>query len=142
MRLLLCLYGGNLFFSISITISKISVLVFYGNLFGVRTYSSKAWRWAYYVVFGFTVAWLVTYFPYAIAQCRPVQKYWQSWLPGNCSNMYTFFISSAITSVGIDVAILTIPAFPMWKLELRLRRKLAIAAAILLGYGCVLPFRF
>ena len=141
-RLLLCLYGGNLFFIVSISLSRVSVLVFYAKLFEVRTYSNKAWRWAYYIIFGFTVAWPVTYFPYAVAQCRPVQKYWQSWLPGSCSNMFTFFISAAITSVAIDVAILTIPALPLWKLDLGLGRKLAIAAVFVLGYGCVVPLRF
>ena len=137
-KMLQCLYAGNILFLFSISFSKLSVLVFYCKIFGVRTYSVKAWRWAVYAIFGLTVAWPFAFLGFAAKQCSPTAKYWDESIPGNCTHMYTYFISGTTTSVFIDIAILTVPLLPLWRLQMRHGRKLAVVVVLLLGYGYVL----
>ena len=136
-HLLLLIFAGDILFDLSISFSKISAMFFYGKIFRVRSYPSKAWRWAYYTILGLCFAWPVASIPYAILQCNPVDKFWNYNKPGSCFGQFDSFVSSAISSVIIDLAILIIPIWPIWKLQLKTARKLAIGTVFVLGYSFV-----
>ena len=127
--------AGNILFDLSITFSKLSAFVFYGKVFRVRYHSSKAWKWAYWIVLALAAAWPIAFIIFNILQCEPIANSW----PGNphtvCFPDASNFISSVVSSVVIDFAILVIPIPPIWQLKLKARRKLAVTAVFVLGYS-------
>ena len=128
-------FAGEILFDISISFSKLSALVFYGKVFRVKSYPSKAWRWTYYIILIVTTAWPFASTLSTILQCQPVQKYWLPSTPGTCSAQLGIFVWSAVSSVVIDIAILIVPLPPIWELHLKTSRKLAIAFVFILGYS-------
>ena len=69
----------------------------------------------------------------AITGCIPRHKIWQRWVPGRCVNgMVVLIFSNVINSLS-DFAILLLPIGCIWRLQLPLRRKLAISAVFATG---------
>lgn len=81
------------------------------------------------------IAWLVSIFFSSIFQCYPVSKAWDAthMAPGSCIDQLSFFIASAATDLLTDVMILSLPVPMVFKLQMPLRRKLAVSGMFLLG---------
>ena len=128
------LFVGNVFFDLSISLSKISAMAFYGRIFRVRTTQNRAWRWSYYVIMGLAIAWPIASIPYTISQCTPVQKYWDNSVPGACYGQFDSFVSSAISSVIIDIMILILPLPQIFQLQMSWTKKLLVMGTLIVGY--------
>ena len=129
------LWAMGLLLVFSISFSKISVLIYYGRVFRVKAHPSKIWRWAFYSIFVTTNVSLVAFTLVSLFQCQPVQKFWTLELSGSCYSYYSIQASNAIWSAVMDVLILLLPLPPIWKLKLKIRRKLALAGMFVLGYS-------
>ncbi|KAI9925416.1 hypothetical protein MW887_005797 [Aspergillus wentii] len=81
----------------------------------------------------------VTVFGTILGQCHPVQKLWDDSLPGSCdpgrknNQNYSFFQASFNTFS--DAALATYPMHLFWKLQMRLRLKVALS--LLMGMGWI-----
>ena len=127
----------DILFNFSISLSKISALVFYGKVFKVRSNLSRAWNTAYWIILAFAIAWPIAWSIYALLTCHPIEKYWLFYIPGTCAGQFPGTFGSAISSVIIDLAILIIPLPPIWQLNLKTSRKLSVVAVFVLGYSLV-----
>lgn len=69
-------------------------------------------------------------------QCIPITALWdKSITDANCSiNESTFFFSTVLTHVIIDIAIVVLPGIEVRKLQLPLGQKLAVVALFTFGF--------
>lgn len=63
-----------------------------------------------------------------IFACRPRKKIWNPEMPGNCFDVTSLYISSAVFNTFSDVAMLAVPIIMVWKLQMSTKRKLGISA--------------
>lgn len=88
-----------------------------------------------WIVLIICIAWLVSIFFTSIFQCSPVSKAWDPthMAPGRCIDELSFYIASAGTDLLTDVMILSLPVPMVFRLQMPLRRKLAVSGMFLLG---------
>lgn len=117
-------------YSICITLVKISILLFYYRLFGVR----KTFKKVIVCALALVTCWCVAIVLLNILQCIPIQAAWiRSYPHSKCINNNASLLGTAITNVVIDLAILGLPLEPIWRLNLTLRKKLALTAIFCIG---------
>ena len=123
------LFAVNLVYNTGLSLVKLSVILFYGRVFGKVTYYKRAlWLTGFLVV-----AWLIANNLLAILQCIPVQSYWEGG-PRHCITAESSFLGTTITNILIDVIILILPLPGLWKLHISFRRKLALIGVFICGY--------
>ena len=65
---------------IGIFFIKLSIGLLLLRVFGVK----RSWRWAIYSIVAFVFVTTVISFSMVLAQCRPLDKLWNTTLPGTC----------------------------------------------------------
>ncbi|KAJ5454024.1 uncharacterized protein N7458_004980 [Penicillium daleae] len=63
-----------------------------------------------------------------------VAKQWNSSIKGTCIDAIPFYFALAGTSIGLDLIIIALPLPVLWRLQLRLKQKLILAALFALGF--------
>ncbi|KAK4695498.1 hypothetical protein P7C71_g2266, partial [Lecanoromycetidae sp. Uapishka_2] len=117
-------------YTICITLVKLSILLFYYRLFGVR----KTFRRVIVAALALVITWCIAIVLLNILQCIPIQAAWIRPYPhSKCLNNNTSLLGTAITNVVIDLAILVLPIEPIWRLNLTLRKKLALTTIFCIG---------
>lgn len=120
----------EILYSICITLIKISILLFYYRLFGVR----KGFKRVIYFALTLVTCWCIATVLLNLLQCIPVKAAWIRPYPNSkCINNNASLLGTAITNVTIDLAILVLPIEPIWRLNLTLRKKLALTAIFCVG---------
>lgn len=125
------LFGLYFIYDTSITLPKISVLLFYARVLGTRVNLFKYALWfTHCLVIGcFAAMGFVTIF-----LCNPVEKQWQPSIPGRCHSIIDSWLSSAILSVVIDLILLLLPLPMLWRLQMKRSRRILIMAVFACGY--------
>ena len=126
-----CDYMVQVFTSLAVGFSKVSVLLLYRRIFSVRVFKTVAT-----IGVAIAIAWTVAFTISTIFQCNPIRLYWTEleFLWGNrCIQIIPFYQAQAITDIITDFAILAMPMPMIWKLQLPLKQKLAVAGMFLLG---------
>lgn len=65
--------------------------------------------------------------------CRPLSYTWDKSIEGHCGDILAGYISSAVINVVLDVAVIILPMRILWKLQMRLSKKLLISGIFGLG---------
>lgn len=118
-------------FDAGTAVAKSSALFFYARVFGVI---NQWFKYALWTLHSANVAWLVGIIFGVIFECSPIQKAWKISLEGTCVNTQTLWLASGITSLLIDIFILLIPLPMLWKLQMKVSRKLQIIGVFVCGY--------
>ena len=63
-----------------------------------------------------------------IFACRPRRKIWNPEIPGKCFDVTALYIASAVFNTFSDVAMLVVPIFMVWNLQMSTKRKIGISA--------------
>ncbi|KAI9708199.1 MAG: hypothetical protein M1820_004153 [Bogoriella megaspora] len=130
------LWVAAFLYDLSITLPKFSVLFFYERVFGSTKQSFR-----YSVWFGqFLVAgWIVSAFVSTIWQCTPIRKAYapQEVSGGHCIDVNKGWYGTGIASVIIDLYILVLPIPVLWRLQVTLKRRLAVIGVFVCGYSVV-----
>lgn len=63
-----------------------------------------------------------------------VAKQWDASIKGKCIDEVPFYFALAGTSIGLDLVIIVLPLPVLWKLQLRLKQKIILAALFALGF--------
>ncbi|KAI4178411.1 MAG: hypothetical protein LQ346_007459 [Caloplaca aetnensis] len=110
--------------------TKLSVILLYRRIFVSRTFRIVTW-----IVEGLVYAWTMGFFFLNLLDCLPISINWRSRAgdPTHCVDVYALFVSMSVSDVILDTLILALPWYPVWKLQMPLRRKLSICAIFLLG---------
>ena len=131
----------QILYCICISLIKISILLFYYRLFGVR----KQFKITVFVVLAAVCAWCVAIVLVDLFQCVPVKAAWIRPYPhSKCMDNNASLLGTAITNVVLDFTILVLPLAPIWSLALTMRQKMTLSAIFLLGvlYVILFPFMF
>ncbi|KAF7514167.1 hypothetical protein GJ744_004492 [Endocarpon pusillum] len=110
-----------------ILITKISILLLYSKLFAPSRKSAtyiNIQLLLYLCILFYTAITLAKIF-----QCTPRTKIWNPTLPGRCIKLGALFIASSVFNTSSDFAILVIPIFVVWRLQIPIERKVWISVA-------------
>lgn len=108
---------------------KISLLLMYARIF-----PTKGFRIASGILGGLTIAWWLSICLVCIFQCNPIRKAWQPWLEfGKCIDLKASFIGNAVPNIATDAAIICLPIYQVWKLQINRVQKISLMGVFLLG---------
>lgn len=65
--------------------------------------------------------------------CDPRERIWYPYIEGKCLDLATILISGAVVNVISRFAILILPLFETWQLQLPASKKLGLSAAFSTG---------
>ena len=69
-----------------------------------------------------------------IFQCNPIAFNWDMTIKdGKCINQGAFYVSTAALNLFTDLMVLSIPILITWRLQMPLRRKIAVCVILCLG---------
>lgn len=101
---------------------KLSILHLYLTIFT----SKRFYRWVGFVM-ALNVLWWISMFIEDLTVCQPLSYTWDKSISGHCGNILAGYISSAGINVALDVAVIVLPMRILWKLQMRLSKKLLIS---------------
>lgn len=123
------MFAGELIFFTGLALIKWSVLAMYYRLFPTRFM-----KWGYCILGAMNGAWWIAVAITTIFQCTPIHKYWDTTVSGTCINANVFYISTnGVPNIVLDAAILCLPIYEVYKLQISRKMKLAVAANFLVG---------
>ena len=115
---------------VSLGAIKISFLLLYRNIF-----PGKSFRIITNILAAIIIAWAIAIFWVSIFSCNPVHAFWTfSLLPtADCIDTVKFYIGIWVPNIVTDLIILVLPQSRIWKLQVGLKSKIALALMFLLG---------
>lgn len=121
--------GGGEAWLVATVSLKLSILFLYGRIFTTMHFKRAMW-----VMVGVVGAYGVTFFCVFLTDCFPI---WQSWDPvpkGWCRSEDIEELTSVSVNMVIDLAIVFLPMWPLWGLQIPLHKKLAISLMFSIGF--------
>ncbi|KAH8602298.1 hypothetical protein B0O99DRAFT_735736 [Bisporella sp. PMI_857] len=133
--LLKIIYGDSFMVFASLSVIKVSILLFYKRIF-----ITKKFGIACNIMIGVMVAWYLGSFFALIFSRTPISNHWN---PRPTNNHYNinfpaFLISHASLDLFFDVVILSFPLPVISSLKMGVNRKFAIIGIFWLGFFCVI----
>jgi hypothetical protein len=108
---------------------KLAFLIMYTRIFPLRNFIIAS------RVLGIvTIAWALAIIILSIFQCQPIRKAWLGpAIPGHCMNLKASFIGNAVPNILTDIAILCMPIWEVWKLQITHTHRASMIFIFLLG---------
>ena len=128
------MYSISMLFDLSTSFSKLSALAFYTRVFHLGITTSRVWDLSFYIILGLTIACLVASMLLGILQCAAIEKYWTPTIPGSCLDGFGDNWRT-ISNVVIDFVILVLPSPPIFRLQMKMSKKILVFVTFVLGYG-------
>lgn len=132
-------YVGQLLFILETSLLRFSVLAFYARIFPIHRSSGVIWLRFYFATVSMACIWPVFVLLFdALFICEPISKYWYYWdesHAGSCVSMSVVYYIETIGSLVVNLMTLIVPLPQIFKLNMKWRKKLAVAFSFLLGYG-------
>ncbi|KAJ6178969.1 hypothetical protein N7519_009430 [Penicillium mononematosum] len=123
-------FANQLLYNPALTVVKLSILVFLRRL-DSRSRVVKYLIWSSFIV---VISLFIAILFVDIFQCRPVQYVYDMSIPGGkCINQGAFFVSTAAINLFTDIMVLSIPIIITARLQMPLRRKVAVCIILCLG---------
>lgn len=69
----------------------------------------------------------------AAFQCSPIQKAWESTLPGKCVDINAYYLANAALNIVTDVLTYTLPMKVIFSLQVPRKQKIALGFILCLG---------
>ena len=101
-----------------------------------RIFTTGARGAVYWIIIALMLINTLFYFIWGIDQivyCTPVQKSWNPSLPGSCQNISSGLVFSPVVDFVLNLAMLLVPIWILWKLELKIKQRLR--AGIIFAFG-------
>lgn len=126
-------YAKQPLYYVCVSLTKVSILLFYFRLFPQQGYRIFLW-----VMLGFVVLTGITSSVAGIFQCNPIPKAWDDDIPGTCFNRPALFFANAGLNIFQDFVIYLLP-FPMlWNVQLPLKQRIALIGVFVVGaFVCI-----
>lgn len=126
------IYISEILYFFHIALLKVSLLLFF-----LRIFPKMVVRNLLKGTIVFTIVYGIAFVVVAIFQCRPISYYWTSWdlehNDGKCINVNALAWSNAIISIVLDVWMLVLPLYEVFKLQLTWRKKISVAMMFFVG---------
>ncbi|KAJ5963706.1 uncharacterized protein N7479_003582 [Penicillium vulpinum] len=118
------LYGTGL------ALVKTSMMTLYHKLFGIKANMQVA----IYVTGAIVWAWALSIILESFLICHPVAFNWNPTLPGGgCGNRNAAFVIAGVLNMVTDFMVMALPIPYIWKLQLRIGRKIGLLVAFSIG---------
>lgn len=119
-----CLYG------ITLAFVKTSLIVLYYKLFA----SKPSIRIAIFATGIIIWAWAIGNFAAVFLICFPFAYNWDRSIPGgHCANLNAMVLTGSVFNIGTHLMVLALPIPYLWKLQIKIGRKIGLLAAFSLG---------
>ncbi|KAL8945897.1 MAG: hypothetical protein Q9222_007631 [Ikaeria aurantiellina] len=100
----------------------------------IRIFILPSFRLAAYLVMSFSAAWALMTFLLAFLLCGPPQNNWKvTPTAGSCPDRQPAYAAVGIIGILTDLAILILPLFEVWKLQMPRKTKIACSLLFCLG---------
>jgi hypothetical protein len=121
---------------------RMSLLLFFARVFTLTRKWTTVYWWVNMV---FNVGWVLGATMFYLFQCWPLDFYWTQWYAileldvhpkpvGNCNGSATDSVTVPLIFGLIgDFALLLLPIFQLWQLQLSLSRKVGLSALFMVG---------
>ena len=126
--LILDSYVYETMYTISIALTKISILLFYSRIFTERKF-----RIALGVTCALVTTWLIAIELVVLAECVPISGLWDLTQPARCISLIPFFVASGVPNVILNVIIVGLPLPMIWTLDVEKKYRWALSAVFGLG---------
>ncbi|KAL6708296.1 hypothetical protein ACN47E_003220 [Coniothyrium glycines] len=130
-RILRYLYWSIIFYNLSLTFTKISILLQYGRIFTVREM-----RIPLHITMAICIAWGITTILTSIFTCVPVNAYWQilEQAKATCIRNKTIWYVNASINIFTDVIIAVLPVRVIWRLQVPMKQRVALLGILTIGW--------
>ena len=125
-------YASELLFTLTITFTKVSILLFYRRIF-FSNRTNGSFRLLLWIMLGINVFWGFSFFMVNLLQCIPISDVWDITVEFPTCVEDTMYYGMAISSVILDVLILIMPLPLIWRLQMSVQDKVAVSGIFLLG---------
>ncbi|KAL8815107.1 MAG: hypothetical protein Q9223_005721 [Gallowayella weberi] len=117
-------------YSLTITCSKISILLLYRRIFSTRRF-----RQATTIVGSLCVGWCIAAIVADIFQCRPIHAAFdpEKLFTNRCMNLQAYYRGVTASNLVLDLIVLSMPLCMVWKLTLDTKQKISLSGIFLLG---------
>ena len=126
--LTLCSYVYETMYTISVGLTKISILLFYSRIFAERKF-----KIALRITFVLVVLWLVAIEITVLAECVPISGLWDLTVPSRCIELVPFFVGAGVPNVLLNAIIVGLPLPMIWTLDVERKHRWALSAVFGLG---------
>lgn len=96
-------------------------------------FSTRPYRIASAILVGVSSVWFVAAFITGLVICIPVDHFWHRTSPGRCLNFGAFFASINSFEIVLDTAILAIPIWGVFSLQMSTRTRTIVLGIFLVG---------
>lgn len=115
-----------MFYCVSILAVKLSILLLILRIF--LSVDRDLFFWITHLLIVVNTIFYVVSFFVAIFLCHPREKIWNPVMPGTCIDNKTLYIFSAGFNVVSDIAMLSVPIYLIWALQMSIKRKIGVSA--------------
>ncbi|KAJ9617141.1 hypothetical protein H2200_000862 [Cladophialophora chaetospira] len=130
-------FYAQIFYKITFSLTKISILLLYLRVFGVW----KTFRYLCWIMIGVVVSFSIATVITSIFQCSPVAFAFDKTAnhgKGECIDLTKFWYANAGFNIGSDAIIIVMPILPVKSLNLPTRSKIALCGLFTLGiFVCI-----
>ncbi|CCF33567.1 integral membrane protein [Colletotrichum higginsianum] len=121
-------YVAQIFYKITINLTKASILLLY-----LRIFVQRYFRILCYILLSIILAYMVATSASSIWQCTPIPRAWDKSIPGTCISLTMNWYANAGFSIATDILIMALPQHVLWKSKLPINQKRALMVVFALG---------
>ncbi|KAL8724567.1 MAG: hypothetical protein Q9166_007877 [cf. Caloplaca sp. 2 TL-2023] len=124
------LMASQITYSLTITCSKMSILLLYRRIFAVRRFQQ-----ATLIVGSVCLGWCVAAIWADILQCRQTNAAFDpdKFFTSQCINLQAYYRGITASNMVLDVMVLSMPLCMVWRLKLDTKQKISLSGIFLLG---------
>lgn len=113
-------------YSIALLATKLSIMLLIQRVFCSVKRDVPYWLTVFLIFANTTFYFCFLVVPAAL--CRPRRKIWMPDEPGSCLDVMSLYVASGTFNFLSDIAMLSVPIYMIWSLQMSFRRKLGISA--------------
>ncbi|KAH9828881.1 FAD/NAD(P)-binding domain-containing protein [Teratosphaeria destructans] len=123
------LFAIELFWNTTMPVIKFSILIFLKRLFPVGFVKPIC-----NAIMVFLALWFLAFQFTTIFQCRPIHQAWMHTDISRCVSFVVFGAAAAGTNTLTDVILLVLPMTQIWKLQMKVDKKIGSSCIFALGF--------
>ncbi len=118
-------------YSLAVFFTKLSIMLLILRVFCAVKRDIKYWL-TWVLIFANSAFYLLFFF-IPIFACSPREKIWNKSVQGHCLDVNVLYLASACFNMISDIAMLSVPIYMVWHLQISTQRKLGISAIFSTG---------
>ena len=122
---------GDMVYSLALAFTKFSIMLLILRVF--CSVQKDVFWWLTVILIVVNSIFYSLFFFIPIFSCRPRSKIWNQDEPGHCLKVDVLYLASGIFNSVSDVAMLSVPLYLIWTLQMSIGRKIGVSAVFLTG---------